>query len=104
WALIETAGDAVAEADQNALLQSLFSDLRGVGSETFFTRDANELFQQWSDLPGRDTMNADSAQRVHSKLIVHRILPGAHQDPEIRGTPAAEKIFTRRRNVFARIA
>ena len=59
---------------------------------------------QWANLPGRDTVNAGFAKSLHPKLILRRVMPRPHQEPEVGRTLVAKQIIAQRRHIPARIA
>ena len=103
-ALIQAARHAVAEADENALLQILILHLAWLRVEALVFGDAQKLIKQRPDLFRGDGVDAQLAARVHAELVVERKTPGAHQNPKIRRRLFAEQIFPRRIHFLAAIA
>ena len=95
---IEPARHPVAEADQDALLQRFVRNgSRGLVSEPFAPRDAQELLEQRPDLPRRDGVNAEPAAGLEAEVVLRGVIPRAHQDPEkVRRRLLAQQILRRR--------
>ena len=85
---------AIAEPNQDALLEGLILHLARLDIQTFFFCDSQELFMQRANLARRNTMDAGFAKSIHPKLILRRVIPRPHQNPEVRPAFAAEQIIT----------
>jgi hypothetical protein len=55
--------------------------------------DIQKHLQKRLNLPGRNAVDAHSAAGVQIKLVFSNVIPGAHQNPEIRIVLFAEKVF-----------
>ena len=92
-ALVQPPRHTVAEPDENALLQRLILDFTRLGVETFSLGDAEKLIQQRPDLSRGDGVNAKLAAGVEVKLVLRRVCPRTHQNPEIGRGLVAQQIF-----------
>ena len=80
---VQSPGHPIAEADQDAFLQSLVLHLVGPDIEAFVFRDAQKLIKQRAHLFCGDRMYAQLATGIQSELVIKGITPCAHQYPEV---------------------
>ena len=101
---VESASDAIREADEDALLQRLVRDFAGLHFETLAFGDAEEMIEQRPDLSCRDGVDAKLAAGIEPEVVFRRVGPGAHENPEVRRSFLAEKVLASRVDVASGIA
>lgn len=90
---VQPPGYAVAEAKENALLQSLVGDFAAGGIEAFAPGEFQELLEQRTDLAGGDGVHARPAAGLGPEVAGGGVVPGAHQQPEVATGLFAEEFL-----------
>src|SRR6185295_16957426 len=82
-ALVEPQRDAIREPDEHTFLQRFILHVTRFRVEPFAFGDAEEMIEQRADLPRGDGVDAELAAGIEAELVLRRVSPGAHEDPEI---------------------
>ncbi len=77
---------------------------RGFTSSPSSFGDAEKLFEQRPDLPRGDGVDAQPAAGVEAELVLRRVIPRPHQNPEIRRRLFAQQILAERIRVAVHVA